>query len=208
MIDAPSPAPRRGLRQRMLDHILHPELSAEQVAWSFAVGLGIAWNPLLGTHTWLVLGLCVLFRRLHRPLMIGAMLINNPWTMVPMATVSAFLGNLLLGRGLNLDLASIYWSSIGWRSFATRAGFDAMLAMLRPILAPYLLGGFVMVALSIPLGYAFMRWLTLRLRKIHWKPIHLPHPHLPHLHLHHGPKAPAGEPAASDPDGGGKPPLG
>ena len=33
---------RPTLRQRLRDHILHPELSAEQVAWSFAIGLAIS----------------------------------------------------------------------------------------------------------------------------------------------------------------------
>lgn len=183
----PPPPPKRSLRQRMLDHILHPELSPEQVAWSFAIGLAIAWNPLLGTHTWLVLGLCLLFRKLHRPLMIFAMLINNPWTMVPMATVSAYAGNVLLGRGLHIDLAGVAWSSIGWRSFATREGFHSMLAMLKPVLAPYLLGGAVLTLLALPAGYFFMRWLTLRLRKIHWKDLHLPHLHLPHHESHAAP---------------------
>lgn len=33
--------------------------------------------------------------------------------MVPYATLSAYAGNLLLGRGLNLDLAGIQWKSLG-----------------------------------------------------------------------------------------------
>ncbi len=180
----------------MLDHILHPELSPDQVAWSFALGLAIAWNPLLGTHTWLVLGLCLVFRKLHRPLMVAAMLINNPWTMVPIATVSAYAGSLLMGHGLNIDLGGIHWAAIGWRSFATREGFQAMLAMLRPVLAPYLLGGGALTLLSLPAGYYFMRWLTLRMRRIHWQDLHLPHPHLPHLH----------RPPTPGPEGDGDPP--
>jgi uncharacterized protein (DUF2062 family) len=191
--EAPKPAPKRNLRQRMLDHILHPELSPEQVAWSFALGFCIAWNPLLGTHTWLVIGLCVAFRRLHRPLIVLAMLINNPWTMVPMATLSAYAGNLLMGHGLHIDMGGVVWNSIGWRSFATREGFQAMMTMLRPVLIPYLLGGAALSLLALPSGYYFMRWLTLRLRKIHWKD--LPHPHLPHLHLVHHEVEPAQAPA-------------
>ncbi len=197
-LETSRPAPKPSLRQRMLDHILHPELSPEQVAWSFALGFAIAWNPLLGTHMWTLIVLCVAFRRLHRPLMVAAMLVNNPWTMVPIATVSAYAGSLLMGNGLHIDLNGVVWSSIGWRSFATREGFQAMLAMLRPVLIPYLLGGAVLTLLALPAGYYFMRWLTLRLRKIHWKDLHLPHPHLPHLHLPH----PGGGPASGCPPPG------
>lgn len=181
------------LWRRMRDHILHPELSAEQVAWSFALGLAIAWNPLLGTHTAMILVLCFVFKRLHRPLLLLACFVNNPWTLVPMATVSAYLGNLLLGRGLSLDLSNIHWKEIGLRSFTSADGLTALHQMVRPILVPYLLGGFVFMLVSVPLGYFGMRWLALRLRRIHWENVHLPHPH---FHLLH-PDEP--KPAKSDP---------
>lgn len=175
----PTPAPARtGLWARLRGHILHPELTPEQVAWSFAIGFAIAWNPLLGTHTWMILAICFAFRRLHRPLMLIAAFINNPWTMVPMATASAYLGNLLLGRGLDLDLRQIRWHEIGWRSFSSWEGLSALHAMVRPILVPYLLGGFVFTGLALVVGYFGMRWSTIRLRRVHWKDLHLPHPHL------------------------------
>lgn len=190
-----TPAPAKpSLRQRLRDHILHPELSAEQVAWSFAIGLAIAWNPVLGSHTGLILILCFAFKRLHRPLMLLAAFINNPWTMVPFATASAYAGNLLLGRGLSLDLSSVRWKEIGWRSFTSREGLLAMHRMLEPVLWPYLLGGFALALVSLLLGYFGMRWLTLRLRKVHWDRLHLPHPH-----LHRPPQEPA-HPAAPPKD--------
>ncbi len=169
-----APEAPKGLWAKAKHHILHPELTTSQVAWSFAIGFSMSWNPLLGTHTWLSLGLCFAFKRLHRPLIFLAMFINNPWTMVPYATASAYFGNLLLGRGLTLNLQGIDWKSIGLATFTTRAGFDAAYGMLKPILVPYLLGGFILTALAVPIGYYFMRWLTLRLRAMH----------LPHLRHH------------------------
>lgn len=166
------PAPPKGIWNRMKAHILHPELSPEQVAWSFALGLSIAWNPLLGLHTGMVFLFCVIFRRLHRPLMIMAMLVNNPWTMVPIATASTWVGNLVRGRVHSGNLAHVQWHEIGWRSFLTWDGFEAMTTMLRPILRSYLIGGTICTLLALPLGYFFMLWLTKRLRRIHW-------PHLP-----------------------------
>lgn len=177
------PKVKTSLWHRLRDHILHPELSTEQVAWSFAIGLAIAMNPVLGTHTAMILVLCFSFRRLHRPLMLLACFVNNPWTLVPIATASAYLGNLLLGRGLSLDLSNIHWKAIGWRSFSSWEGLQAVHRMVQPILAPYLLGGFALMVASVPLGYFGMRWLTRRLRSIHWRDLHLPHPH---LHLRHG----------------------
>jgi uncharacterized protein (DUF2062 family) len=157
-------------------HIIHPELTPQQVAWSFGIGLSIAWNPILGLHTLMVIVLCIVFRRLHRPLMLIAAFINNPWTMVPIATASTYLGSLLLGRGLHLNLRHIDWHSIGLSSFTTMEGFWNMMIMLRPILAPYILGGLVFSVMALPAGYFFMLYLTRKLRKAHF--------HLPHIQLH------------------------
>lgn len=167
---------------RLKLHILHPELTSHQVALSFGLGFAICWNPLIGTHTLMILLLCLIFRGLHRPLMLIAAFLNNPWTMVPIATASAYFGNLLLGRGLRLDLSGVHWREIGWHSFATREGFGAMSRMMQPILAPYLVGGLVLSILALPIGYFLLLALSRRLRRLH-----LPHLHLPHFH-HTDPK--------------------
>jgi uncharacterized protein (DUF2062 family) len=187
MTDPPEPfipppvpgGPPRGIWNRLKAHLLHPELSPEQLAWSFSLGFAIAWNPLLGLHTGLVFLFCLIFRRLHRPLMIMAMLINNPWTMVPMATASTWVGNLLRGKFHGGNLARVQWHEIGWRSFLTWNGFESMTTMLKPILKSYLLGGFLCSLLALPIGYFFMLWLAKRLRRIHWPHLH-GHAHPPH----------------------------
>jgi uncharacterized protein (DUF2062 family) len=167
-----APPQKKRLLATFRQHLLHPEMTPHQVALSFAIGFSLAWNPLIGLHTWIILLLCFLFRKLHRPLMLLACYINNPWTMVPMATTSAMLGSVLLGRGWHLNLKCIHWHAIGWRCFATRDGFDGMVLMLKPILVPYLLGGAVMSALALPLGYYVMLRIARRLRELH---LHLPH---------------------------------
>lgn len=157
-------------------HILHPDVTPQQIAMSFGLGLSIAFNPLLGLHTGLAVVLCLIFRRLHRPLLFASMLVNNPWTMVPIATLCAYTGNVLLGRGLDLDVSGIHWQEIGWRSFATRHGLGHLFVMLKPILAPYLLGGGVLTLLAFPVGYYAMLKLSKYVRRIN---LHVPHFHLP-----------------------------
>jgi len=176
---AADPPSKPGLWARLKLHILHPELSPERVALSFALGFSICWNPLLGTHTGMVLGLCLLFRRLHRPMMFLAAFFNNPWTMVPIATASTYFGNLLLGRGLTIDLSQIHWKEIGLKSFVSREGFEAMYGMIKPVLVPYLVGGGLLCILAIPVGYFAILAITRRLRRLH---LHVPHVHLPHFH--------------------------
>ena len=117
---------------KLKTQILHPDRTPEQIAMSFGLGLAISFNPLLGLHTMLAVGLCLAFRKLHRPLLFASVMINNPWTMVPIATLSAYTGNLLMGRGLELDLSRIRWDCIGWRSFATRQGVEGSLSHAEP----------------------------------------------------------------------------
>lgn len=171
------PAPRKGLWAALRNHILHPEMTSEQIALSFGVGFCLAWNPFLGLHTATILLACLISKKLHRPIMLIACYLNNPWTMVPMASFSALVGNILLGRGLHLNLKAIHWHEITWRSFVSREGLDAMFHMLSPILLPYLVGGLVMSAIALPLGYYGMLVLARRLRHLH-----LPHLHLPKHH--------------------------
>jgi len=173
---AETPPSRGGFRHHLKRFILHPEMSPEQVALSFAIGLSLAWNPLIGLHTAIILLLCVLFRKLHRPLMLLACFINNPWTMLPMASASGLVGNLLLGRGWRVHFRGIKWHTIGLRSFLTQEGFDHMIRMLKPVLVPYLVGGFVLSALALPVGYYVMLVITRRLRA---RPLHLPPLKLP-----------------------------
>jgi len=186
MTETTQSSSKPSLWARCKSHILHPELSPSIVAWSFAIGFCISWNPFLGLHTWMVIVLCLVFRRLHRPLMFLAVFINNPWTMVPMATASTLMGNVLLGRGCHINLSSIHWGEIGWRSFVTVDGFWATYRMIEPILGPYLLGGMVFSILALPVGYFVMKKVAERLRKAHL--------HLPHLNLPHGDKPSNPEP--------------
>jgi uncharacterized protein (DUF2062 family) len=165
--------------------MLHPDLTPEQVAASFGLGLMIAFNPVLGVHTGLALVLCLLFRKLHRPLLLATIMVNNPWTMVPIATLSAYAGNVLLGRGLDLDLSQIRWGEIGWHSFITLHGLGEMFRMMKPVLGPYLLGGFLLSILAFPAGYYTMLKLSKYIRKIHLHLPHIPHIHLPTFHHDH-----------------------
>jgi hypothetical protein len=84
-----------------------------------------------------------------------------------MATASTMVGSALLGRGWKVDLSTIHWSEIGWRSFTSKVGFEQLTTMFKPIMAPYLLGGMVLSILALPLGYWLMHRVALKLRARH-----------------------------------------
>jgi uncharacterized protein (DUF2062 family) len=73
--------------------------SPGKIALSFAIGVFIAFSPLLGTHLIMVFLIILIFRVSKVAILTGA-LINNPWTIVPMYTAGTFLGFIILRQPL------------------------------------------------------------------------------------------------------------
>ena len=143
-----------------------PELSPEQVAWSFAIGFSIAWNPILGLHTWMALACCFFIKGLHRPLLLLSTFLNNPiFTMMPIIFASFWVGNMLLGNGF-VALPDIDWKIMGrFASYTSMHGFMLMVGELKPVAKPYFLGGSVLSVLALPAGYWFMLKAARKTRK-------------------------------------------
>jgi uncharacterized protein (DUF2062 family) len=157
--------PKTTFFNRMKGYILIPHISPRRAALSFAIGLSIAMSPLVGLQTWIALGCCYFAKRLHRPLLLAASLINNPWTFAPFASVNLILGNLILGHNWAANLSKATWNSIGLNSFITKEGLGQLATMMKPMLAPFLLGGFTLSLLSIFLGYWLMLHFSRRARR-------------------------------------------
>jgi uncharacterized protein len=158
-------APKPTFFQRMKGYILIPHISPRRVALSFAIGLSIAMSPLIGLQTWIALGCCYCAKSLHRPLLLATSLINNPWTFAPFASMNLILGNLMLGHSWAANLSKAAWDSIGFNSFTTKEGLGQLAAMMKPLLAPFLLGGFALSLLSIFFGYWLMLHFSRRARR-------------------------------------------
>jgi hypothetical protein len=146
--------------------ILQPKMTPERVALSFAIGLAVAFSPFIGLHTCITIAICIVFNTLHRPLMLLTCYINNPWTILPVASVSVLVGNWLMGYGIHLNVDHINWHTIGLHSFTTQEGLSSMYLTLKPVLVPYLLGGFALSILALPLGYYIMLKITRHLRSL------------------------------------------
>jgi uncharacterized protein (DUF2062 family) len=135
--------------------VLRIEGSPERIALSFAVGVFIAFFPIFGIHTLLVILASFLFR-LSFPLMLAGAFVNNPWTIVPM-----YAGALALGLGLTgtpgrvPDLESIFGGGHGMVEAAGR-----MLAELQPLLWPFVFGCLVLGLAAALLAYFGMHRLV------------------------------------------------
>jgi uncharacterized protein (DUF2062 family) len=134
--------------------LFHVEDSPSRVAVAFALGVFLAFFPLLGVHTGLALLIAVAFRLNKVAILFGAWL-NNPWTITPIYTAGTLLGCLLLGESPS-SLAEIDWGLTG------RAFYASLVAGVRPLLLPFVVGNLVLGAAAAGVTFLVLRHVLAR----------------------------------------------
>jgi len=128
----------------LLRQLLHLQESPERTAVAFAVGVAIAFCPLYGLHTALVV-LCTWIFGLNFVALMAGALINNPWTLVPVLGVTYWTGALILGR---TETPTFDWHDLS---------FMAIYQQVMPYAVPFALGGVILslagALLAYPLAY-------------------------------------------------------
>lgn len=142
--------------RRALRVLLHVEGTAHRTALAFAIGVFIAFFPLLGIHTGLALLIAFAFRLSRVAILTGAY-VNNPWTLAPL-----YMGGTLIGCELLAvppeGLMQVDWSLHG------RAFYSVLLATLRPYLWPFVVGNLVCGVVAGAVAYVALRALLDRRR--------------------------------------------
>lgn len=140
-----------------LRFLLHTDDTPRRAALAFALGVFIAWTPLLGFHTLIALGLAFALG-LNRVAVLGGTFVNNPWTLVPIYSASVYIGSLILGSDLDPPRFEGFdsWSDIG-----------SFIAQCRPWIVPLTAGtlilGSISALLAFPIVLYGIRWYrTLR----------------------------------------------
>ncbi len=146
--------------RRRLRHIfgvlLQLEGSPRRTALAFAIGVWIAFCPVIGIHTGLALLIAVAFRLNRVALLLGAY-VNNPWTLAPLFMAGTFFGCLLLG------VSPVGVSAIEWPEHMSALG--ETLARLRPLLWPYVVGNLALGALCAGVAYGVVLRLLERAQR-------------------------------------------
>jgi uncharacterized protein (DUF2062 family) len=143
--------------RRAIEVLVHLEDSPHRIALAFAIGVWIAFSPLLGIHTGLALAIAFLFRLSRGPILLGAYL-NNPWTLAPMYMAGTLVGCLMCGVSVE-GLAEIDWSLHG------HAFYEALIDGLRPYLWPFILGNTTLGIVSAVAAYVTVRAVLERRRR-------------------------------------------
>ncbi len=139
---------------RYLRRLLALDDAPERVALAFALGVFLAFSPLLGLHT--VLGLTIAFIfGLNRVAVLLGVWVNNPWTLVPIYGAAAYVGGLLFGFPAGTALPNIGWGDIlrGSSWLHTIRTWE----MLRPIVLGSTILSFVSALLSYPAALYVIR---------------------------------------------------
>lgn len=139
--------------------LLAMEDTPERIALAFALGVFLAFSPLLGLHTILGLSIAFLFG-LNRVAILIGLFINNPWTLVPIYAAATYVGGLLVGFPTIENLPSINWSHLWklqfWSDLARQWG------VLKPLLFGSFILSFTFAALSYPAALMMLKHLRAR----------------------------------------------
>jgi hypothetical protein len=118
--------------------------SPHRLSLAFALGIFIGMSPLLGIHT--VLGVLIAYAfRLNKLATLVGVYVTNPWTVVPIYTFGTWIGAKCLG--MNHILPDIDWKHLT---------FSLLLSDLRPLLMPFVVGSFLIGAVSSLVGYCIV----------------------------------------------------
>jgi uncharacterized protein (DUF2062 family) len=143
-----------GRAREYLRRLLALEGTPERVACAFAVGVFLAFSPLLGLHT--ILGLIVAFAfGLNRAAVLIGVFVNNPWTIVPIYTAGAYLGWFIFGFPASPSAPHLRWSDFWtgelWRSIFTNG------SVMKPLIFGSTILSFVAAAVSYPIALWVIR---------------------------------------------------
>lgn len=91
--------------RRLLERVERTGLSPSKVAWSGALGIYLAFSPFLGIQTILVFIFSFIFCAHTGILFTVLYMVNNPWTMIPIALLDYVVGAGFL-KLVGLDLSA------------------------------------------------------------------------------------------------------
>jgi len=127
-------------------NLLMLEDTPEHIARAFALGVFLAFSPLIGLHLFLGLTLPFVFN-LNRIAFLLGVFINNPWTLIPIYAAGTYLGGLIIGFPTGMTLPNFEWDTPLSRDFWTHLGNQGHL------LKPMVLGSFILSALVSTFSY-------------------------------------------------------
>ena len=145
---------KRGVSRLLLrlNRLIHLGESPERTAFAFALGVFIAFTPTFGFH-YITALLVFWLLRLNLPALLTGTTMNNPLTIAPIYSFCLWIGLLLVGG--KEPRKPIDWE-LSW----------SLIAQLRPLLIPFLVGTLVIGIIAAACSYWLVyRWLLYRMTR-------------------------------------------
>lgn len=125
-----------------------------RTALAFALGVFIAFSPLLGLHFILAVVSAWLFRLNRMAVLVGAF-VNNPWTFTPITLSSTWFGIELCCK--THEIPPINFENLS---------FSTMGVQLKSYFFPFVLGSTLLGVLFAVIAYFAMLWMISQYRKM------------------------------------------
>lgn len=135
----------KSVRERLVS-IFRVDDSPHRVALAFAIGVFLAFFPVMGIHTILALTIAWV-GRFSAPVLIAGTFVNNPWTIAPIYGGSFWFGLILTGS------SPPFLRQIDWKEMEITAIWDA----LKPVLWPFCVGTIVSGVITGLVAYFIAR---------------------------------------------------
>ncbi len=147
--------------KQQLRQLLHLNDTPHRIAAAFALGVYIAFSPLIGLHTAMVFLFAWLFRLNTIALLLGSLLVN-PWTLGPLFGSCLWLGLKLYG--IKRTIPPLDWQHLTMMN---------LIPQLKPYLIPFILGTTIVGIVADTLRYyEFTDFATVQLQNL--RPLHRP----------------------------------
>ncbi len=134
----------KSIRERLVS-IFRVDDSPHRVALAFAIGVFLAFFPVMGLHTILALSVAWV-GRFSVPVLIAGTFVNNPWTIAPIYGGALWFGLFLTG-------SSPPSLRIEWKEMEIIAIWDA----LKPVLWPFCVGAIASGVIAGLIAYFIAR---------------------------------------------------
>jgi uncharacterized protein (TIGR03546 family) len=133
--------------------LLHLDETPHRIAAAFALGVFIAFSPLLGLHTAMVFLFAWLLRLNAIAVLLGS-LVLNPWTFGPLLGSCLWLGLKLYG--MKRTIPPLDWQQLTWMNFLTE---------LKPYLVPFVLGTTIVGIVASVIAYFLANYIITQYRQ-------------------------------------------
>lgn len=143
--------------KKFLDKILNAESSPIRLARSVSLGNFIAFSPFLGIQTLLIFGLGKLLRLNITVIFTVVYVVNNPWTMIPIAALDYSIGHWLTETVFKLDLMRYNPSWMAWVNNKIGYYLVQYLGIAELCFWCFIIGGMVVASVISLASYPFMK---------------------------------------------------